>query len=136
MTSEREPDAALSAEAVEVTQRPAVRARLRLGFGSTWLLLLGLCAGLLTLVDAFLIGRSTDLFTGWFLVVQPQRTALHFMGFMLGSLVLDATLVVGLWLLTLPLLRWLRLGSRQHIALAAMVALAPPFAFLYVRYQL
>jgi Sulfatase len=119
-----------------VTSASGVSRASRVGFGSSWLLLLGLCSGILTLVDALLIGRSTDLFTGGFLVVQPQRTALHFMGFLLASLVLDVTLVLGIWLIGLPLLRRLRLGTRQRVATAAMLALLPPLAFLYVRYQL
>jgi hypothetical protein len=106
------------------------------GFGSSWLLLLVVCGAILTLVDALLIGRSTDLFTGGFLVVQPQRTARHFMGFLLSSLVLDVTLVLAIWLLGLPLVRRLRLGARQGVALAAMLALLPPLAYLYVRYEL
>jgi len=119
-----------------VTSASAVERASRVGFGSSWLLLLALCAGILTLVDALLIGRSTDLFTGGFLVVHPQRTALHFMSFLLASLVLDVTLVLGIWLLGLPIVRRVRLGTRQQVATAALIALLPPLAFLYVRYQL
>jgi hypothetical protein len=112
------------------------RARSRLRFGSAWLLLLAICAAVLTAVDTFLIARSTLLFTGGFLVLAPRRTAGEFTVYLLESLQLDATLVLGIWLLVVPVLQRTRLAARQRLVAAALIALVPPLAFLYVRYHL
>jgi len=102
----------------------------------SWLLLLALCAGALTLADALLIGRGTDLFAGGFNVVEPLRTPLRFGGYLAASLVFDAACVLAAWCAALPVLRRLRLSPRQTLAAAALIALVPPLAFLYVRHQL
>ena len=104
--------------------------------GLSWLLLLALCTVLLTAVDTFLIARSTSLFTGGFLVLAPLRSGAAFGQYLVESLQLDATLVLAIWLLTVPLLGWSRLQQRQRLVAAALLSLAPPFAFLYVRYHL
>lgn len=105
-------------------------------WGRSWWLLLSLCAGLLTVADALLIGRATDLFTGGFLVAEPLRTPLRFGLFLVASLVFDLTLVLYSWSVALPVLRRLRLSQRQSLAAATLVALLPPLAFVYFRYQL
>ena len=108
----------------------------RAGAAVPWVILLGLCAVVLTLLDAFLIGRSTDFFIGGFLMPEPHWTTFHFSAFFAASLVFDATLVLGIWILCYPLLRWQRLAFRQRLAVAALVGVGPPLAVLYVRYQL
>lgn len=106
------------------------------GWSRPWGLLLGLCAGLLTLVESLLTARATYLFTGGFLVMEPLNTPLSFGLFLVASLIFDATLVLFSWSIALPLLARLRLSTRQNLAAAALVALVPPVAFAYVRYQL
>ena len=101
-----------------------------------WWLLLSFCAALLTIVDSFLIGRTTYLFSGGFLVAEPLRTPLRFGLYLAASLVFDLTLVLFSWTVAFPVLARLRLSTRQCLAAAALVALAPPLAFIYVRYQL
>jgi hypothetical protein len=101
-----------------------------------WWLLLGFCTALLTVVDALLIGRTTYLFSGGFLVAEPLRTPLLFGLFLAASLVFDLTLVLFSWSVALPVLARLRLSPRQNLAVAALAALAPPLAFVYFRYQL
>ncbi|HTO55838.1 MAG TPA: sulfatase-like hydrolase/transferase [Myxococcota bacterium] len=91
---------------------------------------------MLTFVDTFLTARTTALFTGGFLVDGARRTLADFAGFALQSLVLDATFVLGLWLIALPLLRRVRIHDLQKLATAGLVALFPPFVFLYLRYGL
>ena len=86
-----------------------------------WWTLLGACALLLTTVDALLIGRATDLFSGGFLVAEPLRTPLRFGLFLAASLVFDLTLVLCTWALVLPLLARTRLSQRQALASAALV---------------
>ena len=98
-----------------------------------WLLLLALCAGALTLADALLVGRGTDLFAGGFNVVEPLSTPARFGLFLAASLIFDATVVLLAWSAVLPLLARLRLGPRQTLAAATLAALAQPLAFLYVR---
>ena len=105
-------------------------------WGRSWWLLLTLCAGFLTLADALLIGRTTDLFAGGFLVTEPLRTPLRLGLFLVSSLVFDLTLVLFSWSVALPVLARLRLSHRQCLAAAALVALVPPLAFVYFRYQL
>ncbi len=101
-----------------------------------WWTLLGVCALLLTTVDALLIGRATALFGGGFLVAEPLRTPLRFGLFMAASLVFDLALVLCTWGVVLPLLARTRLSQRQALASAALAALVPPFAYVYFRYQL
>jgi hypothetical protein len=101
-----------------------------------WWVLLGACVLLLTTVDAVLIGRATYLFSGGFLVAEPLRTPLRFGLFLGASLVFDLTLVLFSWALALPLLARTRLSQRQTLAVAALVALGPPLAYVYFRYQL
>ena len=114
----------------------AEQRRSRLRAGSIWLLLLFICACVLTAVDTFLIARSTALFSGGFLVVAPRRSARDFTVYLLQSLELDVTLVLGIWLIVLPILRRTRLAARQTLVAAALIALAPPLWFVYVRYHL
>jgi hypothetical protein len=102
----------------------------------SWLLLLALCAGALTLADAYLTGRGTNLFTGGFNVVEPLRSPPRFALYLAASLVFDAACVLAAWSVALPLLRRTRLAPRQILAAAALVALAPPLVFLYVRHSL
>ncbi len=106
------------------------------GWSRPWWLLLGLCAGFLTLVESLLTARATDLFSGGFLVVEPLNTPISFGLFLMASLVFDLTLVLFSWGVALPLLARLRLSIRQNLATAALVALVPPLVFVYVRYQL
>ena len=101
-----------------------------------WWLLLVLCAGLLTMVDALLIGRATDLFSGGLLVLEPLRTPLRITLFFASSLIFDLALVLFFWSFALPVLSRLRLSLLQSLAAAALSALALPLIFLYVRYQL
>ncbi|HKC49387.1 MAG TPA: hypothetical protein VKF60_01245, partial [Myxococcota bacterium] len=112
------------------------RSRSRLRVGSAWVLLLFTCACVLTAVDTYLIARSTSLFSGGFLVIEPRRSAGEFSAYLLQSLGLDATLVLGIWLLALPILGRMRLTARQTLVAAALIALAPPLWFVYVRYHL
>ncbi len=114
----------------------AEQRRSRLRAGSSWLLLLFFCACVLTAVDTFLIGRSTGLFSGGFLVIAPRRSARDFTVYLLQSLELDVTLVLGIWLFALPILRRTRLAALQTLVAAALIALAPPLWFVYVRYHL
>jgi hypothetical protein len=118
-----------------VKRAAEVTRRLRLRFGS-WPLVLLACAAVLTAVDTFLIARSSGLFRGGFLVIAPRRTAREFGGYLLESLQLDATLVLGIWLVVLPVLRRTRLSGWQRVVAAGLIALAPPLWFLYVRYHL
>lgn len=106
------------------------------GWSRPWWLLLLFSAGLLSLVDAVLIGRATDLFAGGFLIVEPLRSPLRFGLFLASSLVFDAALVLFSWTIALPLLAHLRLSRGQALAAGALAALVAPLAFLYVRYQL
>ncbi len=108
----------------------------RSGWSRPWVLVLLLCAGVLTGVDALLIGRATDLFAGGFLIVEPLRTPLRFGSFLAASLVFDLALVLFSWSIVLPLLARARLSLAQTLAAAALLALFAPLAFLYVRYQL
>src|SRR5574338_46505 len=55
-----------------------------------WVTLLVLSAIALTLLDSFLIGRSTNFFSGRFLMPEPHWTAFHFSAFLLASLAFDA----------------------------------------------
>ncbi len=112
------------------------RSRSRLRVGSAWVLLLFTCACVLTAVDTYLIARSTSLFSGGFLVIEPRRSAGEFSAYLLQSLGLDATLVLGIWLLALPILGRMALTARQTLVAAALIALAPPLWFVYVRYHL
>ncbi|HXZ85164.1 MAG TPA: sulfatase-like hydrolase/transferase [Myxococcota bacterium] len=114
----------------------AARWASRLRVGSAWLVLLLGCAAALTAVDTFLIARSTDLFHGGFLVVEPQRSAGNVALFLAESLELDVTLLLLIWLVTLPLLGRTRILGAQRLVAAAVLGLAPPLAFLYVRYHL
>ena len=109
-------------------------ARLRVSYA--WIALLLGCAAVLTAVDTTLIARSTDLFTGGFLVVDPQRGAANIALYMAESLELDVTLLLLIWLVTLPLLRRSRILGANRLVAAAVIGLAPPLAFLYVRYHL
>ena len=103
---------------------------------SPWALLGALCATALTLLDVILIGRTTDLFIGGFLALEPRWTLFHFSAFVAASLDFDLALVLAIWLAALPVLRRLPLGSLQRLALAGLIALGPPVVVLYVRYQL
>ena len=103
---------------------------------AAWGILLAGCAAVLTLVDTLLIARTTGLFTGGFLVEGARRTPAQIAAFLLDSLALDATLVLGAWLVALPLLRRTRLLGLQRLAVAALAVLVPAFGFLYVRYRL
>jgi hypothetical protein len=123
-------------EKVRMSNASAEQRRSRLRAGSIWLLLLFICACVLTAVDTFLIARSTALFSGGFLVVAPRRSARDFTVYLLQSLELDVTLVLGIWLIVLPILRRTRLAARQTLVAAALIALAPPLWFVYVRYHL
>ncbi len=101
-----------------------------------WWALLGACALLLTTVDVLLIGRATYLFSGGFLVAEPLRTPLRFGLFLAASLVFDLALVLFSWTIALPVLARMRLSPLQTLAAAAFAALALPFAYAYVRYQI
>jgi len=108
----------------------------RLRIAPVWIALLLACAAVLTAVDTALIARTTQLFRGGFLVVDPPRGAVRIGLFLLQSLELDATLVLLIWLVTLPLVRLMRLVGAQRLLAAGVFGLAPPLAFLYVRYHL
>jgi hypothetical protein len=108
----------------------------RVRVSSIWLALLVTCACVLTAADTFLIARSTGLFTGGFLVVAPRKSAAQFGAYLIESLVLDVTLVLGVWLIVLPILGRIRLGAWQKLAAVAMCTLTPPLWFLYVVYHL
>ena len=101
-----------------------------------WGILLAACAAVLTFADTYMTARTTRLFTGGFLVEGARRTFGDFAGFVLQSLALDVTFVLGLWLIALPILRLLRLRDLQKLASAALIAVIPAFVFLYVRYGL
>ncbi len=103
---------------------------------SPWVLLCVSCATALSLMDALLIGRTTNLFVGGFLALEPRWTVLHFGVFLVASLGFDVALVLSIWLVVLPVLRRLPLGSVQRLVLAGLLALGPPIVVLYVRYQL
>src|SRR5258705_1960239 len=103
---------------------------------SPWALLCALCATALTLLDVTLIGRTTDIFIGGFLALEPRWTLFHFAAFVVASLDFDLALVLLIWLAVLPVLRRLRLGSLQRLALAGLLSVGPPLAGLYMRYQL
>ena len=107
-----------------------------LRLASVWWLLLGLCAAALTVLDTLLISRTTNLFIGGFLVPEPRWTTFHFAAFVAASVAFDATVILGVWLIALPLLRPLRLAPRQRLALGALLGLGPLLAILYARYQL
>jgi hypothetical protein len=117
-----------------VNASPERRTRLRVT--TPWAILLAGCAAVLTLVDTLLIARTTGLFTGGFLVEGARRTPGQIVGFVLESLVLDATLVLGAWVVALPILRRTRMLGLQRLAVAGLVVLGPAFGFLYVRYHL
>jgi len=114
----------------------AVRRSSRLRFGGAWLALLLVCAAVLTAVDTALIARTTNLFTGGFLVVEPQRGAGRIALYLAESLEFDVALLLLIWLPTLPLLRRTRILGANRLVAAAVLGLAPPLAFLYVRYNL
>jgi len=107
----------------------------RLRAGSPWPLLLGLCVTVLTAADTLLTARATKLFTGGFLVVEP-RSGVNLAIYLVESLVLDVALVLGIWLVALPILRRTTLGRWQRLAAAGLVALVPPLWFVYIRYEL
>jgi hypothetical protein len=142
-TSERHPRGRILRE---IHSRASLRQELRFectsdrpvawlrGWSRPWWLLLFLCAGLLTLVDALLIGGSTDLFTGGFLV-SSRCTPLRFSLFLAASPVFDLALVLFSWVLVPPLIAGCDFSLAQSLA-AALMALFRPLAFLYVRYQL
>jgi hypothetical protein len=121
---------------VRVSLESSAGRRSRLRVNASWPLLLVTCAFVLTAVDTALIARSTALFTGGFLVVEPRRSASDLTTYLLESLQLDMTLVLGIWMLVLPILARTRLGSRQRLVAAALISLLPPLWFLYVRYNL
>jgi sulfatase-like protein len=120
----------LTARAERRTDRTSLRGP------KPWVILLAGCALVLTVVDILPIARTTGLFTGGFLVDGPRRTPAEVAGFLVQSLILDGTLVLGAWLIALPILRRTRLLSLQRLSVAALVVLIPSFVFLYVRYNL
>jgi hypothetical protein len=110
--------------------------RTRLPVTAPWAILLAGCTAVLTLVDTLLIARTTAFFTGGFLVDGARRTPGQVATFLVESLVLDGTLVLGAWLVAVPILRRTRLLGLQRLAAAAGVVLGPALGFLYVRYHL
>jgi hypothetical protein len=101
-----------------------------------WLLTLAVCAASLTLVETYLIGRSTDLFTGGYKVVDALRSGGRFGLYLLGSFAFDTALVLGIWAFSMPLLRMLRLDGRQLLATSGLLGLGLPLTLVYVRFQL
>jgi hypothetical protein len=57
-------------------------------------------------------------------------------GFALASLTLDLWLVAAVWLVLLPLARWLRLSRLQTLCAAAVPTLALPLSLDFLRYRL
>ena len=89
-----------------------------------WSAVLGLAVVLLVAMDAVLLGMGTGYFTGGFNSVYIESPALA-LAYFLGAAVLDATLILGLWTLALPLLRRFGGGPFQAATLALLLALTP-----------
>jgi hypothetical protein len=105
------------------------------GFSGRWLALLVGTAIAVLAVETTLLALSTDYFEGGYnslYVGTPGAIA----AYLLGGLLLDVTLVLGLWWICLPVLaRWAR-SQLELFCLACLLALAVPGALAIAFYRL
>ncbi len=98
-----------------------------------WLLLGSLCA--VGLSDALLMGLSTGYFAGGFNTAYLDGTG-PLLAYALGGAALDAGLVLGLWALSLPILRRVTTSPSQVFCAAGILGLGVPMAFAIADYNL
>jgi hypothetical protein len=107
----------------------------RLAWPRAWLFLLVGCALAIFAVDTALIFFTTGFFTSGFNGVYVDSFPMY-SGFVIGSLILDLTLVLGIWTLALPLLRLLQARTLPTLALAGSVAVGVPLMMAIAHYNL
>jgi hypothetical protein len=94
------------------------------------------CALALTAVDTALLQLQRRFLTGGFLATEFLGSTGEAARFFAASLLLDAAWVLAVAGLLVPLVRRLRLGAAQQLALLAAAALAGPLIADVVRYEL
>ena len=108
----------------------------RSSWNPIWVALLVGCSVGILAVDAVLLEWSQHPFTGGmaarYSLRAPGTIALY------GSTawLLDVSLILGAWAITVPLLRRCRLRASQQLLIAALVAVAVPWVFSFTRYRI
>ena len=106
------------------------------GGTGAWLALLVLCVLVVGAAEAVLLQLGVGYFTGGGFNGISIRGVPQLAGFVLGSILQDAWLVVALWLALVPFARRLGLSALRIYALAAILGLAVPLLFDFARKQL
>jgi hypothetical protein len=100
------------------------------------LLLAAICAVVLTAIDSTLMQLQRHFLTGGFLAAEFLRSNAQAALFFGASLILDSAWSLAAVAMLLPLIRRLRLGHAQQLALLAVAALAGPLVVDIMRYEL
>ena len=100
-----------------------------------WRLLLVGCVGVVGVVDTALIAMSTGFFTSGFNGEYISGIPLY-AGFVASSILLDGALVVGIWLLLLPVLALLRAGQLQAWLLLGIAGAGFPLLVAAAKHNL
>ncbi|MCZ6465180.1 MAG: hypothetical protein O7A09_12660, partial [Proteobacteria bacterium] len=102
--------------------------------GMIWIGLLAVCLAALGIADAMLLELSRGTFTTGYNGVALDTAGLR-LGFAAASLLLDATFVLVLWGLAIPLLQRIGLARVQVFGLTAALTLGIATGLDIVRYQ-
>ncbi len=100
-----------------------------------WRWLLPSCVVVIGVVDTTLLGLGTGYFTGGFNSVYVDGFG-QVAAYLLSAVALDLGLVLGLWALAIPLLRFARATPLQVFCLAGILAVAVPVTLAVARYNL
>ncbi len=88
-------------------------------------------------VEAVLLNIKYDYFKGGFLASNVLNTSALKVSFALSSIILDAALILFLWLAFIPLFsRALRLSNSRLLTALALFTFAVPFTWDYINYEL
>lgn len=104
-------------------------------FPLPWRLLLAGCVVAALAVETVLLALSTDFFQGGYNAVYVSDPV-SVGAWLLGGVLLDVTLLLGLWWLSAPLLRRVARSSLEHFCWAGLLGLAMPVGLALGLYRL
>ena len=114
--------------------KPAVSSVRHLG--AAWAILWIACSLAITGLDALLLEWTQHPFTAGMAASYSIRTPGELFSYAASALSLDLLAVALAWLVTLPLVRRMRLSPSQEFALGGLLGVGGPLLFSFARYRI
>lgn len=105
------------------------------GWPRPWGWLLLFCVLSISAAEAVLLGLGTGFFSGGYNSIHA-RGVFDLAVYTIGSVVLDTALVLALWALLLPLLRWRSTSRLQAYCASILLAVGLPVSMAAAQYQI